>query len=601
MTTYAVIMSVSLIITTIMLVIIAKQKPKNQMQQIFVVNMVLLFVLCFFVLMQILLSEPLNIDPIYFDYFAYIGGCFIPVSIFITSLIFTNTKITLRKRHLLLLVVPIISLLMLWTNEAHHLFFEKYSIYMKQAIFGPFANIHNAYSYLMLALAIIMFIRGAIKNSGIFSKQSILILLGIIFPVGINMLGTFGIVDITIYITPIMFLVAVIFFALAIFKFNFLNVNPVALQRIVDRISDGYVVLNDDNIITDFNETFIDMFNLSKSQIRNIHIEKLLDNNKGNKGGNKNLIKIISEIRKKDTEYSNIIYFKKYNKYFNVEINNIKNKHSIIGTLILFKDVTQLEMDKQLIKNNQDILVEQERLASLGQMIGGIAHNLKTPIMSIGGAAEGISDLIKEYKLSIRDNEVTIEDHEQIANEMFEWVEKIKTHISYMSDVITAVKGQAVTLSKGNEVTFCIDELIKHIDILMKHELKNALIYLNITNNVPDNITLTGNINGLVQVVNNIVSNAIQAYKGKTNENIDLVFNIIDNNLVIAIKDYAGGIPEKIKNKIFSEMITTKGKNGTGLGLFMSYSNIKAHFGGDITFETQEKVGTTFYITIPIK
>jgi len=601
MTTYAVIMSVSLIITTIMLVIIAKQKPKNQMQQIFVVNMVLLFVLCFFVLMQILLSEPLNIDPIYFDYFAYIGGCFIPVSIFITSLIFTNTKITLKKRYLLLLVVPIISLLMLWTNEAHHLFFEKYSIYMKQAVFGPFSHIHNIYSYLMLALAIIMFIRGAIKNSGIFSTQSILILLGIIFPVGINMLGTFGIVDITIYITPIMFLVAIIFFALAIFKFNFLNVNPVALQRIVDRISDGYVVLNDDNIIIDFNKTFIDMFNLSKSQIRNLHIEKLLDGNKENKINNKNLIKIIYEVRKKDIEYSNIIYFKKYQKYFNVEINNIRNKNNIIGTLVLFKDVTQLETDKQLIKNNQDILVEQERLASLGQMIGGIAHNLKTPIMSVGGAAEGISDLIKEYKLSIKDSEVTIEDHEQIANEMNEWVEKIKTHISYMSDVITAVKGQAVSLSKGNEVTFCVDELIKHIDILMKHELKNALIYLNITNNVPDKVTLTGNINGLVQVVNNIVSNAIQAYNGKTNENIDLVFNIIDNNLVIAIKDYAGGIPEKIKDKIFSEMITTKGKNGTGLGLFMSYSNIKAHFGGDISFDTKEKVGTTFYITIPVK
>ena len=102
----------------------------------------------------------------------------------------------------------------------------------------------------------------------------------------------------------------------------------------------------------------------------------------------------------------------------------------------------------RLLKNNQDILVEQERLASLGQMIGGIAHNLKTPIMSIGGATEGTNDLIKEYQLSITDPEVTLEDHKQIANEMTDWINKIKTHISYMSDVITAVKGQAVTLSQ---------------------------------------------------------------------------------------------------------------------------------------------------------
>lgn len=599
MTTYAIIMSVSLIITSVMLVIIAKQKPKNQMQQIFLINIILLFILCFFVLLQILFSEKLNIEPIYFDYFAYIGGCFIPVSIFLTSLIFFNTKITLKKYHLLLLIVPIISLLMLWTNNSHHLFFEKYSIYMKEGIFGPFAYLHTYYSYGMLLLAVVIFIRGAVKNSGFFSTQSFLILLGIIFPLSINMLGTFGIIDITIYITPIMFLVAMIFFALAIFKFDFLSVNPIALQKIVDRISDGYIVLNEENIITDYNDTFIKMFKLEKYTIRNLHIARLLSTFTDTKNKKQEFINTINEIKKSDSEFKTTFYFDYSKKYFKIEINNIKNKNNIIGTLILLKDITQHEEDMKIIKNNQAILIEQERLASLGQMIGGIAHNLKTPIMSIGGAAEGINDLITEYKLSIKDPDVTIEDHEQIANEMSEWITKIKTHISYMSDVITAVKGQAVTLSQSNEIYFSIEELTKRIDILMKHELKNAIIYLKITNNVSPKFELKGNINGLVQVINNIISNAIQAYNGKTEENVELIFNKVNNNLVIAIRDYAGGIPKEVQNKLFNSMITTKGKNGTGLGLFMSYSNIKAHFGGDINFETKEGIGTTFYITIP--
>ena len=123
MITYAIIMSISVIITSVMLVIISKQKPKNQMQQMFLINIILLFILCFFVLLQILFSEKLNIKPIYFDYLAYIGGCFIPVSTFLTSLIFINTKITLKKYYLLLLVIPFISLLVLWTNDIHHLFF----------------------------------------------------------------------------------------------------------------------------------------------------------------------------------------------------------------------------------------------------------------------------------------------------------------------------------------------------------------------------------------------------------------------------------------------------------------------------------------------
>ena len=601
MTTYAIIMSISLIITTIMLVTIAKQKRKTQMQQIFLINIILLFILCLFVLLQIFLSEPLNIDPIYFDYFAYIGGCFIPVSIFFTGLIFVNTKITFKKRHLLLFIIPILSLITLWTNDAHHLFFEKYSVYMKEGIFGPFNYIHTYYSYFMLLLAVILFIRGTIKNSGVFSIQSLLILLGIIFPLGINMLGTFGIIDITIYITPMMFVAAMLFFALAIFKFNFLNLNPIALQKIVDRISDGYMVLNDQGRITDYNKTFVEMFKLSNYNIRNSHVKNFIATVEPSKTKKETFIKKIIEVIRNDSEYSYTTYFESLDKYFNIEINNIKNKDTIIGTLILFKDVSQHIEDMKIIKNNQDILIEQERLASLGQMIGGIAHNLKTPIMSIGGATEGITDLIKEYKLSIKDSEVTLEDHEQIADEMNEWIEKIKNHISYMSDVITAVKGQAVTLSQSEETYFTVNEVIKHIDVLMKHELKHAILYLKVTNNVNDDFQLKGNINGLVQVINNIISNAIQAYKGKTDDNIDLIFNIINNNLVIAIRDYAGGIPKKIQDKLFNSMVTTKGKNGTGLGLFMSYSNIKAHFGGDISFETEDNVGTTFYITIPIK
>ena len=121
--------------------------------------------------------------------------------------------------------------------------------------------------------------------------------------------------------------------------------------------------------------------------------------------------------------------------------------------------------------------MERERLASLGQLIGGIAHNLKTPIMSISGAAQGLTDLVKEYDLSVGDSDVTIDDHHAIANDMSEWINKIKSHTEYMSDVITAVKGQAVTLSEEQIVSFDVEELVKRIDILMRHELKNALVF----------------------------------------------------------------------------------------------------------------------------
>ena len=269
--------------------------------------------------------------------------------------------------------------------------------------------------------------------------------------------------------------------------------------------------------------------------------------------------------------------------------------------LILLKDITQHMQDMETIKENQDMLVEKERLASLGQMIGGIAHNLKTPIMSIAGATEGLSDLIKEYDSSIEDPEVTPKDHHDIAKDMNEWIEKIKTHLSYMSDVITAIKGQAVAFSEQTSSGFTIKDLINYIDILMKHELKNAIITLNTQADIDVSTTIKGNINSLVQVINNIISNAIQAYQsqGKTNETINFRIYVEGKNIVFKIQDFAGGLPDKVTEKLFKEMVTTKGKNGTGLGLFMSYSNIKAHFSGNLRYETKKGEGTTFYIEIP--
>lgn len=546
-----------------------------------------------------LLSEPLGIPPIYFDYFSYIGACFIPVVIYFVSLIFANTKIVFKKKYLLLFVIPVISLLVLWTNDFHHLFYEKYSINLNDTVTGPYANIYLIYTYSILLIAMVKLLRYSMKNSGFFSKQSILFLVGTILPITINVLGSFAIIPMTIYITPISFAFAIFFYALAIFKFGFLSVTPIALQRIVDRMSDGYLVINEKNIIIDFNKTFLYMFNFKSINIRNKNIDDLFSSEYFNMDLS-DVKKCIDGIKDSDKTYYFEKKVKNNSKYFNIEINNIKNDKTFLGTLILFKDTTQHMLDMQTIKENQNMLMERERLASLGQLIGGIAHNLKTPIMSISGAAEGLSDLIKEYQASVGDSEVTVEDHYDIAKDMIEWVDKIRDYTEYMSDVITAVKGQAVTLSEEQAVSFNLDELVKRVDILMKHELKNALVSLNVQMRTNPNIILKGNINSLVQVINNMISNAIQAYNGKTNQKIDLVLTEENKNVVISVKDYAGGLPKNVQEKLFKEMITTKGKNGTGLGLFMSYSTIRAHFNGNITYETAEGKGTSFNIILPV-
>ena len=168
-----------------------------------------------------------------------------------------------------------------------------------------------------------------------------------------------------------------------------------------------------------------------------------------------------------------------------------------------------------------------------------------------------------------------------------------------MSDIITAVKGQAVNMNDDTPTVFTIDELLDRVTILMKHELKNAFVSLNIIKKINGSTSLIGNINSLVQVVNNLISNAIQSYESSNGGTIDLVIDNNGSNVIISVIDHGCGIPEDVQKKLFNEMITTKGHNGTGLGLFMSYSTIKGHFNGDMNFTSTPNVGTTFNIILP--
>ena len=270
---------------------------------------------------------------------------------------------------------------------------------------------------------------------------------------------------------------------------------------------------------------------------------------------------------------------------------------------IAYNNIQNMNQENlQKIKNSQDLLIERERLASLGQMIGGIAHNLKTPIMSISGATEGLSDLAKELDMSIGNPQVTEEDYHAIVKDINNWLDKIKTHTSYMSDVITAVKGQAVVFSEDQIYPFTVSELFSRVDILMKHELKNSITKLIIKNETSDNDLIHGNINSLVQIINNMISNSIQAYNNSEKEMpINLSAKIDNNRIIISVQDFGPGISKNVQDRLFKEMITTKGKEGTGLGLFMSYSNIKAHFNGNLYLKTELGKGTSFFIEIPIQ
>lgn len=255
-----------------------------------------------------------------------------------------------------------------------------------------------------------------------------------------------------------------------------------------------------------------------------------------------------------------------------------------------------LERDKM-----EECIRESERLASLGQLIGGISHNLMSPIMSMAGGYLELESLINEYQESIDDSTVTAEDHREIALEMAQWIKKLKQYNSFMSQAISTARKQAVLLNEETDNEFTIEELVSAINFLKENNVNIRKMNFKMFTDIDLNTRVKGGVSSLILILNNLINNSLQAYdKDTRNPAIDFHICKHENSVMFIVKDYGIGISDDVKNRLFKQMYTTKGKNGSGISLLLSYSTIKGKYGGDMWFESTEGQGTTFYITIPV-
>ena len=180
---------ISCMISLSLILYLTSRKKKTQLQKIFIIDVILLFFCCFLMLAQKHLCNYFHINPIIFEWFIYIPSSFLPVAVFFTGLIFANTKIRFKKKYILIFIIPILSLILLWTNDLHHLFYVNYSTNLNDTITGSYLPIHNVYGYLLYAIGLTYLLKYAIKNSGIFSRQAILFIIATLIPITVNILG----------------------------------------------------------------------------------------------------------------------------------------------------------------------------------------------------------------------------------------------------------------------------------------------------------------------------------------------------------------------------------------------------------------------------
>lgn len=588
----------TILMLVIMFVYIMLSENKRVIHYVFIMAVVEVFIWAGAVIARSLSSG--NQDMVEFwENVTYIGAAMVPVSLIILARAYSGRELT--KKYLLLCIVPLITQIMAWTNDLHSLFYVAYGAVGQLNVPGVYFYFHAAYSYICLAVGFTYLCYIAIKTRGLFSVHALLIIIGSIIPLVPNICYTLGVDGFDVYSTPIGFGFMLMFYLFAMFRFNLLKVSPIALQTVINRISDGFIVVDMDMNIIEFNKTYVDNFHYFSGLQRGENFYTILkEADRSNLSADQYRELIISAAEADSTLVKDIeVETEDSRQYYTVEFTPIVQGDRCSGVILLFKNITQHIKDMIKIQDNQTIMLERERLASLGQLIGGIAHNLKTPIMSVAGGIDQVSWLVQEYAASVGDPEVTMEDHTEIAGEMQKWLGRMKMHMGYMSDIISTVKDQATTFANTDQTWFTVDELLKRVKILMQHEIiKNKCQYKqDIQVNTGQRIG--GDVNSMVQILDNIIVNAIQAYDGKGG---DIILKIVreENTLLMIVCDFGKGIDEKVKDRIFKEMVTTKGKHGTGLGLYMSYSTIKGMFRGNMWFESSPGQGTKFYIQLPL-
>lgn len=259
----------------------------------------------------------------------------------------------------------------------------------------------------------------------------------------------------------------------------------------------------------------------------------------------------------------------------------------------------EIEKAYKALKATQSQLIQSEKMASLGELTAGIAHEIQNPLNFVNNFSEVNKELVDELQQELKAGK--IDDAIAISNDIRNNEEKINYH-GKRADAIVKSMLQHSRSSSGLKEPADINALCEEYLRLSYHGLKardrsfNAAFQFEPDESLPKVHVVPQDIG---RVLLNLINNAFQAVSGYgENPMVTVNTHRRDNMVEIVVADNGPGIPENIRDKIFQPFFTTKPTGqGTGLGLSLSYDIVKAH-GGELKVETKEGVGTVFVIVL---
>jgi len=268
-------------------------------------------------------------------------------------------------------------------------------------------------------------------------------------------------------------------------------------------------------------------------------------------------------------------------------------------------DALQKSLDE--LKAAQAQLIQSEKMASLGELTAGIAHEIQNPLNFVNNFSEVSKELLEEMLEEIQNGD--LEEVNAIAQDVIQNLEKINHHGKRADGIVKGMLQHSRSSSgttEPSDINILVEEYLRlaYHGLRAKDKSFNATLETNFDNTIKSIHIVPQDIG---RVVLNLITNAFYACNEKNKLQLEdyepkvtIETKKVKDNIEIHVKDNGNGIPQKVLDKIFQPFFTTKPTGqGTGLGLSLSYDIIKAH-GGEIKLETEEGEGTNFIMILSV-
>ncbi len=248
----------------------------------------------------------------------------------------------------------------------------------------------------------------------------------------------------------------------------------------------------------------------------------------------------------------------------------------------------------------QNQIVENEKMASLGQMVAGVAHEVNTPIgLGVTGSTL-LSDKLCEIRAAFENKTLTSNQLKRFIDEGIENLDLIFRNLNRAADLVASFKKVAVSQDQESSTELNISDLISDVLLAMRVELSEIEPEMEI--DCPKELQITSKSGPIQQVLQQLISNSlIHGLRGVDNPAIRIKIEQQDNILRMDYYDNGTGIPRPLQPRIFDPFVTTKrGEGGSGLGLHLVYNLVTQALGGTIVLDEEHERGVHFILQIPL-